>query len=46
MNLYVCFRWLESIQEFMSSEHEDPVAKTQAKKLMTYSFRLELDWLK
>ncbi|XP_069691053.1 choline/ethanolamine kinase-like [Periplaneta americana] len=39
-------RWLDSIQDFTSLKHEDPVSKTRANKLMSYSLRLELDWLK
>lgn len=40
------YRWLDSIQEFMSLKHENPVAEARTKKLMSYSLRLELDWLK
>jgi hypothetical protein len=30
----------------MSLKHENLVAKARTKKLMSYSLRLELDWLK
>ncbi|PNF40486.1 hypothetical protein B7P43_G08183 [Cryptotermes secundus] len=40
------YRWLDSIQEFMSLKYENLVAKARTEKLMSYSLRLELDWLK
>jgi len=30
----------------MSKKHTDPVAKERAQKLMSYSLRLELEWLR
>lgn len=39
-------RWLGNVQDFMSEQHSDPVAKARAKQLMNYSLKLELDWLK
>lgn len=39
-------RWLDNVQEFMSKKHKNPVAKERAQKLMSYSLRLELEWLR
>ncbi|KAJ9589438.1 hypothetical protein L9F63_017341, partial [Diploptera punctata] len=39
-------RWLGNVQDFMSKQHSDPVSKARANKLMSYSLKLELDWLK
>jgi hypothetical protein len=30
----------------MSKKHRDPVAKERAEKLMSFSLRLELEWLR
>jgi len=45
-NCFVCFRWLDSVQEYISKKHRNPVAKERAQKLMSYSLRLELEWLR